>query len=69
MQKIKTAKDLREDLIKKYEESKTEKDISKLSIYTATVSSIIRSAKTELDYNKYKDNGNTIDFLEPNKED
>ena len=59
--------DLRNDLIKKYEESKTDKDKSDLSTYTATASAIIRSCKVELDYNKVQDNKRTIKFLEPKK--
>ena len=57
-------KDLRNDLVKKYEDAKTDKDKKELQIYTATASAIIRSCKTELDYNKEKQNGKKIDFLE-----
>lgn len=57
-------KDLRIDLVKKYEEAKTDKDKKDLSIFTATASAIIRSCKTELDYNKEKKNDKKIDFLE-----
>lgn len=57
-------KDLRNDLVKKYEEAKTDKDKRELSIFTATASAIIRSCKTELDYNKEQKNDKKIDFLE-----
>ena len=57
--------DLRNDLIKKYEESKTDADKRDLSVYTATASAIIRSCKTELDYNKVQNNNRKIKFLEP----
>lgn len=63
MPKIKNIKELREDLLIKYEQTKEDKEIQKLSTYTATASAIIRSAKTELDYNKYKNNNKDIDFL------
>ena len=64
MQKIKNIQDLRNDLLNKYEESKTEQDKKDLSIYTASASAVIRSLKTEMDYNKYRENNNKIDFLE-----
>jgi hypothetical protein len=57
-------KDLREDLVKKYETAKTDKDKKELSIYTATASAIIRSCKTELDYNKERKLDKEIPFLE-----
>lgn len=57
--------DSRNDLIKKYEEAKSDKDKSDLSTYSATASAIIRSCKVELDYNKVQDNKRTIKFLEP----
>lgn len=57
-------KELREDLIKKYTESKTDESKKDLAIYTATASAIIRSCKTEMDYNKLQDNKKKIDFLE-----
>lgn len=68
MSKIKNIKELREDLLSKYEQTKTDKDIDKLSTFTATASAIIRSAKTELDYNKFKDDKKDIDFLNVNNE-
>ena len=48
--------ELRNDLLKKYEEAKTDNDKKELSIYTATASAIIRSCKTEMDYNKIQEN-------------
>lgn len=59
--------ELRNDLIKKYEEAKTDNDKKDLSTYTATASAIIRSCKVELDYNKVQENKRTINFLEPKK--
>jgi hypothetical protein len=56
--------ELRNDLIKKYEEAKTDIDKRDLSTYTATASAIIRSCKVELDYNKVQDNKRIIKFLE-----
>ena len=67
MPRIKNIKELREDLLSKYEETKTTKEIEKLSTFTATASAIIRSAKTELDYNKYQNDKSEIDFLKVNK--
>ena len=67
MPRIKNIKELREDLLNKYEETKTTKEIEKLSTFTATASAIIRSAKTELDYNKYQNDKSEIDFLKVNK--
>jgi hypothetical protein len=61
-------KELREDLISKYKNTKTEEDKSDLSIYTAAASVIIRSLKTEMDYNKIQENERKIDFLEIIKE-
>lgn len=56
--------DLRDDLIKKYEEAKNDSDKKDLGIFTATASAIIRSCKVELDYNKVQDNKRIIKFLE-----
>ena len=67
MPNIKNIKDLRNDLLTKYESAKDDKDKKDLSIYTATASAIIRSCKTELDYNKAKDNNKKIEFLEINE--
>jgi hypothetical protein len=64
MQRIKNIKELRDDLLTKYETAKDEKDKKDLSIYTATASAIIRSCKVELDYNKVQENNNKIKFLE-----
>lgn len=64
MPNIKNIKDLRNDLLTKYETAKDDKDKKDLSIYTATASAIIRSCKTELDYNKVQDNNKKIEFLE-----
>lgn len=61
---ISNIEQLRNDLLNKYETAKTESDKKDLSIYTASASAIIRSLKTELDYNKYKENGKDIKFLE-----
>lgn len=64
MPRIKNIKDLRDDLLTKYETAKDEKDKRDLSVYTATASAIIRSCKVELDYNKVQDNNKKIEFLE-----
>lgn len=64
MQKIKNIKDLRSDLLEKYENAKNEDDKKDLGIYTAASSAIIRSLKTEMDYNKYRDSNKKIEFLE-----
>ena len=64
MPRIKNIKDLRDDLLTKYETAKDEKDKKDLSVYTATASAVIRSCKVELDYNKVKDNNKKIEFLE-----
>jgi hypothetical protein len=61
---IKNIEDLRNDLLSKYEDSKTDADIRDLSVYTATASAVIRSCKTEMDYNKIQENNKTIKFLE-----
>jgi hypothetical protein len=60
-------KELRDDLILKYKEAKSEDSKKDLSIFTATASAIIRSCKTEMDYNKIQDNNKKIDFLEVEK--
>jgi len=60
---IKNVKELRDDLLNKYESAKTEQDKKELGTYTATASAIIRSLKVELDYNKYKGDTKDIDFL------
>lgn len=64
MSKIKNIVDLRNDLLEKYENSKNDNDIKELSIYTATASAVIRSCKTEMDYNKIQENDKKINFLE-----
>lgn len=64
MPKIKNIKDLRDDLLTKYEIAKDDNDKKELSIYTATASAIIRSCKTEMDYNKIQENNKKINFLE-----
>lgn len=64
---IKNVKDLRNDLLKKYEEAKTDQEKRDLSTDTACASAIIRSLKVEMDYNKFQDNKKKIDFLEINK--
>lgn len=61
---MKNIKDLREDLVKRYEEAKTENDKKDLASYTKTASAIIRTLKVEMDYNKVKGVVKTIDFLE-----
>lgn len=63
MQKIKNIKSLRDDLLKKYNEAESDKEITNLTTYTATASAIIRSVKVELDYKKYKKDESEIDFL------
>lgn len=64
MSKIKNIKDLRTDLLNKYEAAKTDSEKKDLQTFTASASAIIRSLKTELDYNKFKQNDKPIDFLE-----
>jgi len=64
MSEIKNIADLRNDLLKKYENSKSDNDIRELSVYTATASAVIRSCKTEMDYNKIQENNKKINFLE-----
>lgn len=64
MPNIKNIKDLRNDLLDKYENAKNDSDKKDLGTFTASASAIIRSLKTELDYNKFKDNGKDISFLE-----
>lgn len=64
MSEIKNITDLRNDLLEKYETAKKEEDIRELSVYTATASAIIRSCKTEMDYNKIQENNKKINFLE-----
>ena len=49
---------------KKYENAINEDDKKDLGIYTAASSAIIRSLKTEMDYNKYRDSNKKIEFLE-----
>jgi len=61
---IKNIEDLRNDLLSKYESSKSDTDIRELSVYTATASAVIRSCKTEMDYNKIQENNKKIEFLE-----
>jgi len=61
---IKNIEDLRNDLLNKYESSNSDTDIRELSVYTATASAVIRSCKTEMDYNKIQENNKKIEFLE-----
>jgi len=61
---IKNIEDLRNDLLNKYESSNSDTDIRELSVYTATASAVIRSCKTEMDYNKIQENNKKIKFLE-----
>jgi len=61
---IKNIEDLRNDLLSKYESSNSDTDIRELSVYTATASAVIRSCKTEMDYNKIQENNKKIEFLE-----
>ena len=67
MPNIKNIKDLRNDLLTKYEEAKSDSEKRDLGTFTASASAIIRSLKTELDYNKFKDNDKEIEFLETKK--
>lgn len=67
--KIKNIKDLRNDLLQKYEATVTEDDKRDLVTFTTCVSAIVRSVKEELSYNKYKDNKRDIDFLEIGEEE
>jgi len=64
MPNIKNIKDLRNDLLDNYEKSKTSDELKTLQTKTACASAIIRSCKTELDYNKAQENNKKIDFLE-----
>jgi hypothetical protein len=64
MPNIKNIKDLRNDLLNKYENAKSDSEKKDLGTFTASASAIIRSLKTELDYNKFKDNDKDIHFLE-----
>lgn len=66
---IKNIKELREDLIRKYEATETEDDKRDLVTFTTCVSAIVRSVKEELSYNKYKDNKRDIPFLEIKEEE
>ncbi len=67
MPRIKNIKQLREDLLRSYESSTTEEELEELSKKTAAASTIIRSAKIELEYNKYKGVKTEIPFLNSNK--
>ena len=67
MPSIKNIKQLREDLLRSYESSTTEEELEELSKKTAAASTIIRSAKIELEYNKYKGVKTEIPFLNSNK--
>lgn len=64
---MKNAKELREKLIKQldafYESSQTDKDLEILDSVSKTSNAILRSAKLELDYAKYKGQSIKIDFL------
>lgn len=64
MSNIKNITDLRNDLLNKYENAKSDSDKKDLGTFTASASAIIRSLKTELDYNKFKDNDKDIPFLD-----
>jgi hypothetical protein len=64
MQRIKNIKDLRNDLLDIYDKSKTNEELKVLQVKTACASAVIRSCKTELDYNKVKNNDKKIDFLD-----
>lgn len=63
---VKNIKQLREDLLKRYNETdlNEEKAVGKLSSATACVSAIVRTAKVELEYKKFKEDKTPIDFLE-----
>ena len=61
---ISNIEQLRNDLLKKYEEAKTEELKKDLNQCTQTASAIIRSVKVELDYNKHKGKTGVIKFLE-----
>ena len=67
MGKIKTAKQLRDDLLSKYESASTEDQKKDLTTFTQAASAIIRSVKVELDYQKYKGKNEDIEFLENGK--
>jgi len=65
--KIENIKQLRENLISELElfndSQKDESNINRLSLISKTSSAIIRSAKTELEYAKYKGLNTEITFL------
>lgn len=61
---IKNVKDLRDDLLKKYESAKSESDKKDLNTFTQSASAIIRSLKVELDYQKHHERQEKIEFLE-----
>ena len=64
MSQIQNIEELRNDLLKRYDTAKTDSDKKDLGTFTQAASTIIRSLRTELDYNKLKDNGKKIEFLE-----
>lgn len=67
MKKIKTVKDLRDNLINEldlfYKSKKSESNLDRLNSISKCTSTIIRTAKTELEYAKYKGVDSNIDFL------
>jgi hypothetical protein len=66
MKKIKTIKDLRDNLLDElnlFYEKQTEDGIDRLDSISKTSSTIIRTAKVELEYAKHKDLNKDIDFL------
>lgn len=61
---INNIKDLRNDLLTRYQDASTDLKIKDLIAHTQTASAIIRSVKVELDYNKHQGIEKDIDFLE-----
>lgn len=67
MKKITNAKTLRENLLNEldifYKSKKESTDLDRLNSISKTSSTVIRSAKIELEYAKYKDTNVEIPFL------
>ena len=62
---MKNAKELREELLKCFEQCKAgEITANKMKALASTAGVAINLTKVELDYNKYTDNNRKIDFLE-----
>lgn len=61
---INNIKDLREDLLDKYEKANDDTAKKDLNTFTQAASAIIRSLKVEMEYNKVSGDNKTIKFLE-----